>query len=132
MKTQPSAGWALLIADGDDVLRRALRDQLIVAEPCAVIDEAATGAAVLEKARGRAYDLFLIDVGLPDQTGWKVCGALRDADVRVPIIMMTTAAADADLDAGATDYIVKPFRMATLLGRVHTLLRHQDQSDTAI
>ncbi|TAK98204.1 MAG: response regulator transcription factor [Rhodospirillaceae bacterium] len=131
-----SAGRALLIIDGDDILRRALRDQLIVAEPFAVVDEAGTGAAALEQAQSRTYDLFLIDVGLPDQNGWKVCSALRQCGVRAPIIMMTTAAADGDpiagLDAGATDYVAKPFRMAALLARVHDHLRHQDQSDAAV
>lgn len=131
-----TAGRSLLIIDGDDVLRRALRDQLIAAEPFAVIDEAGTGAAALEKARIRAYDLFLLDVGLPDQDGWQVCNALRHSGVRAPIIMMTTAVADNNpamgLDAGANDYVAKPFRMATLLARVHAHLRQQDQSDAAV
>jgi DNA-binding response OmpR family regulator len=131
----------LLIIDGDDVVRRALREQLALAEPGAVIEEAATGASALKKAQDKIaqdhpYDLFLLDVALPDQDGREVCSALRDAGVRSPIVMMTAADSDDDattgLDAGANDYVAKPFRMATLLARVDAHLRDRDQADAAV
>src|SRR5690349_16870529 len=95
----------LLIIDGDDVVRRALREQLVSAEPGATVEEAATGAAALKKAQDkiaqdRPYDLFVLDVALPDQDGREVCSALRDNGVRSPIIMMTAADSDDDATTG--------------------------------
>jgi len=127
-------GRTLLIVDGDEVLRRALRDQLVIAEPEAVIEEAGMAAACMAKAAVVAYDLFLIDARLPDGDGWKVCGDLREAGVRAPIIMMTSATdvdSESGFESGASDYIAKPFRMASLLARVHALLHNQEQSDAA-
>ena len=134
--TQMTVGRTLLIVDDDDVLRRALIDQLAPAETFAIIDEAPTGAIAMAKARARIYDLILLDIGLPDQDGREVCKALRAAGVRSPIIMLTAADSDDDtitgLNAGANDYVTKPFRMAVLLARVKAHLRQHDQSDDAI
>ncbi len=131
-----TAGRTLLIVDDDEVLRRALIDQLAPAETFAIIDEAPTGATAMAKARARIYDLILLDIGLPDQDGREVCKALRAAGVRSPIIMLTAADSDDDtitgLNAGANDYVTKPFRMAVLLARVKAHLRQHDQSDDAI
>jgi DNA-binding response OmpR family regulator len=131
-----TVGRSLLIVDDDDVLRRALIDQLSPAETFAVIDEAPTAATAMAKARARIYDLILLDIGLPDQDGREACKALRAAGVRSPIIMLTAADSDDDtitgLNAGANDYVTKPFRMAVLLARVKAHLRQHDQSDDAI
>ena len=131
-----TVGRTLLIVDDDDVLRRALIDQLTPAETFAIIDEAPTAAVALAKAKARIYDLILLDIGLPDQDGRDACRALRAAGVRSPIIMLTAADSDDDtitgLNAGANDYVTKPFRMAVLLARVKAHLRQHDQSDDAI
>ena len=131
-----TVGRSLLVVDDDDVLRRALIDQLSPAETFAIIDEAPTGATAMAKARARIYDLILLDIGLPDQDGREVCKALRAAGVRSPIIMLTAADSDDDtitgLNAGANDYVTKPFRMAVLLARVKAHLRQHDQSDDAV
>ncbi len=131
-----TVGRTLLIVDDDDVLRRALIDQLTPTETFAIIDEAPTAAVALVKAKARIYDLILLDIGLPDQDGRDACRALRAAGVRSPIIMLTAADSDDDtitgLNAGANDYVTKPFRMAVLLARVKAHLRQHDQSDDAI
>jgi DNA-binding response OmpR family regulator len=129
-----SPNAALLIVDSDEVLRRAYRDQVIAAEPGAVIDEAATAVAALEKVRQRSYDMVLLDGALTDEDGVAACRALRQAGVRAPIVVLLDSSGDggATLDAGASDYVMKPFRMAALLSRVHAYLHQEDQADAAV
>jgi DNA-binding response OmpR family regulator len=78
-------------------------------------------------ARGRGVDLVLLDLTLPDCDGLAVCRSLRTRDVGLPIIMLTARSEETDvvvgLDAGADDYITKPFRLAELLARVRVRLR---------
>ncbi len=70
---------------------------------------------------------MLLDVGLPDMDGREVCRAMRRAGVTVPIVMLTAADNEADtvlgLDAGANDYVTKPFRLSVLLARLRAHLR---------
>jgi DNA-binding response OmpR family regulator len=72
-------------------------------------------------------DLVLLDLNLPDRDGLSVCRTLRTRDARLPIIMLTARSEETDivvgLDAGADDYITKPFRLAELLARVRVRLR---------
>ena len=88
---------------------------------------AADGATGLASAREAKPDLVLLDVMLPKMTGIEVARALREAGDEVPIIMLTALDGDADkvrgLDAGADDYITKPFSTAELLARVRAHLR---------
>src|SRR4029079_874051 len=100
-------------------LRRALeREGFEVAH---VMD----GDAALEAPR--SIDLVLLDLTLPDIDGLTVCRTLRTRDERLPIIMLTARSEETDivvgLDAGADDYITKPFRLAELLARVRVRLR---------
>ena len=78
-------------------------------------------------APSEAVDLVLLDLTLPDLDGLAVCRTLRARDERLPIIMLTARSEEADivvgLDAGADDYITKPFRLAELLARVRVRLR---------
>ncbi len=84
------------------------------------------GADALD-ARNAAVDLVLLDLTLPDRDGLSVCRTLRTRDERLPIIMLTARSEETDvvvgLDAGADDYITKPFRLAELLARVRVRLR---------
>jgi DNA-binding response OmpR family regulator len=131
-----SAAGALLIVDDDDLLRGALREQLSALGEFSVIEEASNGAAGLASIKSKVFDVILLDIGLPDMDGRDVCLAMRDAGVRSPIIMLTAADSEDDtvtgLDAGANDYVTKPFRMAVLLARVRAHLRQHSQSDDAI
>lgn len=131
-----SAGRTLLIVEDDDLLRRTLIDQITAQQDFAAIDEAATGADALTQTKGKVYDMILLDIGLPDMDGRDVCKDLRKAGTRSPIIMLTAADSDDDtitgLEAGANDYVTKPFRMAVLLARVRAHLRQHEKSDDAI
>lgn len=123
----------LLLVDDDALLREALAEQLA---PEFEVDEAATGAAGLDRARNAAPDLIVLDVGLPDLDGREVCRLMRKAGVRAPVIMLTGAAEESDmvqgLEAGANDYVTKPFRAAVLLARIRAHLRSHEQSEDAV
>jgi DNA-binding response OmpR family regulator len=131
-----SSGRTLLIVEDDELLRRALTEQLAAHGDFSAIDEAGTGAEALGRAKGRVYDMILLDIGLPDMDGREVCKQLRQGGVRSPIVMLTAADSDDDtitgLEAGANDYVTKPFRMAVLLARVRAHLRQHEKSDDAI
>ncbi|MCY7412451.1 MAG: response regulator transcription factor [Salinibacterium sp.] len=92
---------------------------------------ASTGPEALEYARSGAYDLILLDVGLPGMDGFEVLRRLRSEDSIIPVIMLTarTGLEDtvAGLDLGANDYIAKPFRFDELLARVRSRLRDAGQ-----
>ncbi|MFT5489165.1 MAG: DNA-binding response OmpR family regulator [Alphaproteobacteria bacterium] len=128
-------GKSLLLVDDDDALREALRDQLQLHEEFA-IQEAASGAAALEIAKGSNHDLLILDVGLPDMDGREVCRLMRRAGVNAPIIMLTGADTEADtilgLDSGANDYVTKPFKLGVLLARIRAQLRQHERSEDAV
>lgn len=125
----------ILVVDDDDILRGSLVEQLQLYEEFSCVP-AATGAAGLDHARGNHVDLVLLDVGLPDMDGREVCRLMRKAGVKVPIIMLTGADTDSDtilgLDAGANDYVTKPFRFGVLLARIRAHLRSHEQSEDAV
>ena len=103
---------------------------------------AAVEAETAEDARAKLadadvrYDAILLDVGLPDGDGRDLCASLRKQGKRMPVIMLTGADAESDvvrgLDAGANDYIAKPFRAQELLARVRAQLRVFDNSEDAV
>nr|WP_240189460.1 response regulator transcription factor [Nakamurella flavida] len=80
-------------------------------------------------APGHDIALVILDLGLPDLDGLEVCRRIRQAGLEVPVLMLTARTDEADLvvglDAGADDYVGKPFRMAELLARVRALLRRR-------
>ena len=91
--------------------------------------EALDGKTGLELAQTRDPDLILLDVMLPEMNGFEVCTALRDGGSAVPIIMLTAREEENDkifgLEAGADDYITKPFSMRELLARVKANIRRR-------
>lgn len=91
------------------------------------VDVAADGAAGLEMGRSGLYDLVILDVLLPLYSGIEVCGKLREAGVKSPILMLTARDSVEDkvtgLRAGADDYLTKPFAFEELLARIEALLR---------
>jgi DNA-binding response OmpR family regulator len=125
----------ILIVDDDDDLRGAIAEQLASADTFD-LRQAATGEAGVALAIAAKPDLILLDVDLPDIDGREVCRRIRQAGHSAPIIMLTAAAEDADtirgLDAGANDYVTKPFRFAVLLARIRAQLRSHEQSEDAV
>jgi len=91
------------------------------------VDTAATGREALEWATAVAFDLIVLDVLLPEGDGISVCRTLRAGRLRTPILMLTARDGVDDrvagLDAGADDYLVKPFAIKELLARLRALLR---------
>jgi DNA-binding response OmpR family regulator len=125
----------ILMVDDDEDLREALADQLILTEDFDVF-EAEDGASGLDKAKEAIYDLVILDVGLPDMDGRELCRLMRKQGVKCPIVMLTAHDTDADtilgLDAGANDYVSKPFKFPVLLARIRAQLRQHEQSEDAI
>ena len=124
----------ILIVEDDAAFRRALVDQLLLHEDFDV-GEADSGAAALAGAEKTDYHAILLDIGLPDMDGRDVCRVLRRRGVHAPIIMLTALDSDADailgLDSGANDYVVKPFRIGTLLARLRAHIRQHEMSEDA-
>src|SRR5690349_470755 len=132
-----SAERPVLIVDDDDALRETLVDQLAVdgefiATEAASVQEAEARLA----AKDARFDAIILDVGLPDGDGRDLCSKLRKQGQRMPIIMLTGSDDEADvvrgLDAGANDYIAKPFRLAELLARLRAQLRIFENSEDAV
>lgn len=125
----------LLIVDDDLDLRSALAEQLAAGDEFRVI-EAGTVEDGMAAARTAQAELILLDVDLPDGDGREMAGRLRAEGIGAPIIMLTAADADADqvqgLDAGANDYVTKPFRFGVLLARIRAHLRSHEQSEAAV
>ena len=125
----------ILIIDDDGDLRGALAEQ-ISALPDYAVEQAATGESGVALALRLMPDLILLDVDLPDIDGREVCRRLRQGGVSSPVIMLTAAVEDSDaiqgLDAGANDYVTKPFRFAVLLARIRAQLRSHEQSEDAV
>lgn len=122
----------VLIADDDPGVRRILERVLSAANRSVVAVE--TGPAAVEAAVAHRPSLIILDVMMPGLDGRQVCAALR-ADSRtwdIPILMVTGLCAVADevggLDAGADDYVAKPFHTADLTARVDALLRRAARS----
>jgi DNA-binding response OmpR family regulator len=130
-----SAAKRVLLVDDDEILRRTLAEQLAL-EGEFETDEAPNAALGLEKAKSGRFDIILLDVGLPDGDGRKVCADMRAAGVGAPIVMLTAVDGEADtikgLDSGANDYITKPFRLGELLARLRAHLRQHELSEDAV
>ncbi|MEP3277885.1 MAG: response regulator transcription factor [Stappiaceae bacterium] len=124
----------ILIVDDDNDLRGALVEQLSLYEEfeTSEADSATTG---IQKARAEHVDLLLMDVGLPDMDGREAVKLLRKGGFKAPVIMLTGHDTDSDtilgLEAGANDYVVKPFKFAVLLARARAHLRQYEQSEDA-
>ena len=125
----------ILLVDDDDDLREALSEQLVSTEDFDVFD-AANGHEAMEKVKAGHFDLVILDVGLPDTDGRELCKRMRKTGVKCPVMMLTGQDSDADtilgLDAGANDYVTKPFKFPVLLARIRAQLRQHEQSEDAI
>jgi len=125
----------VLIVDDDAALLELMSEQLQLHEEFATTT-ATGGAEALDLAKADYFDVIILDVGLPDMDGRDVCRLMRRNGVKSPIIMLTGADTDSDtilgLDAGANDYMAKPFRLGVLLARIRAHIRQHERSDDAI
>ncbi len=120
----------LLVVEDEQRLGRLLRRALEANRH--VVDVATDGETGLAAASGGSYDLIILDLGLPDVDGVEVCRRLRGDGVTTPILMLTARDEVEDrvsgLDAGADDYLGKPFALSELLARVRALARRPPQT----
>ncbi len=123
----------VLVADDDHGIRTAVRRALILDGHDVV--EAADGREALAAMLDGGIDGVVLDVNMPHVDGLEVCRRLRSADDRTPVLMLTARDDIEDrvagLDAGADDYVVKPFAVVELQARVRALLRRGTANDAA-
>jgi DNA-binding response OmpR family regulator len=128
------AARRILVVDDEDLLRESLVEQLSLYEEFELIDEANATKAI-QRARSEPVDLLIMDVGLPDMDGREAVKLLRKGGFKSPIIVLTGHDSESDtilgLEAGANDYVTKPFRFAVLLARIRAQLRQFEQSEDA-
>jgi DNA-binding response OmpR family regulator len=127
----------ILIVEDDSALRYILAEQLAEDSEFHPV-----GVATLSEAdeslssASRRFDTVILDIGLPDGDGRDYCAKLRRQGHKMPIIMLTGACTETDvvrgLDAGANDYIAKPFGMQELMARIRSQLRSFEASDDAV
>jgi two-component system, OmpR family, KDP operon response regulator KdpE len=119
------SGVRVLIVDDENALRQALRTLLEVSG--FAVEEAASGEEALKVFNRAPLDLVLLDINMPGIGGIETCRRLREMERRVGIVMVTVQGTEEDkvraLDAGADDFITKPYRYRELLARIHAVLR---------
>lgn len=124
-----SEGARILVIDDEDEIRRMLNVALDAYGY--VVGEAASGKEGLSRALIFHPDLVILDLGLPDLDGLEVIGRFREWS-QTPIIVLSVRERDADkigaLDAGADDYLTKPFSMGELLARIRVAIRHASKT----
>jgi DNA-binding response OmpR family regulator len=122
----------ILVVEDEQRLARLLRR--VLTEERHTVDVAHAGDDGLGLALTGSYDLLILDLMLPDRDGISITREIRAQNVATPVLMLTARGAVEDrvagLNAGADDYLVKPFAMAELLARVAALLRRRGTPDT--
>ena len=128
------AARTVLLVDDDNDLRETLVEQLSLYDEFTILQEP-NAAKGMQTARSQPVALLIMDVGLPDMDGREAVKLLRKGGFKSPIIMLTGHDTDSDtilgLEAGANDYVTKPFRFAVLLARIRAQLRQHESSEDA-
>ncbi|MFK8254032.1 response regulator transcription factor [Ancylobacter terrae] len=125
----------ILVVDDDIELRDALVEQLGLLDEFETVT-AGTAQEAMAEVEASRIDLVLMDVGLPDMDGRDAVRAMRRKGFKAPVIMLTGHDTESDtimgLEAGANDYVVKPFRFAVLLARIRAQVRSHEASEDAV
>lgn len=123
----------ILVVDDDNSTRRALRATLSALGFTVI--EAARGEEALTLVRATWLDAVLLDVDMPGMGGLETCRSIRRAVARLPILMLTVMDSEDDkvlaLDAGADDYITKPFQLRELTARLRSAVRRRNTQDSS-
>jgi two-component system KDP operon response regulator KdpE len=127
----PEGQGTVLVVDDDSATRRALR--VTLAGMGFTVVEAARGEEALSLVRVTWFDAVLLDVDMPGMGGVEACRSIRHAIARLPILMLTVMDSEDDkvlaLDAGADDYITKPFQLRELTARLRSAVRRRNTQD---
>src|SRR5579871_391616 len=117
--------FSVLVVDDEPALRKVIRASL--AASGFAVDEAGTGGEAVGAVQQRPFDLVLLDVNMPGMSGVEACRQIRALAPHTGIVMVTVRDAEEDkvnaLDAGADDYVTKPFRFRELVARLGAVLR---------
>jgi DNA-binding response OmpR family regulator len=120
-----NTGARLLIVEDEPAIALALEDDLTIEGYQVAVEH--DGLAALKRARDEPFDAIVLDVMLPGKDGFEICRELRRRGLRVPILMLTARAQEAEkvlgLEVGADDYVTKPFGIRELRARIAALLR---------
>jgi len=129
----PSDNCKVLIVDDDPAFRRALLTSL--AASGFDVAEARTGEEALLVLRDRPCDIVLLDINMPGMGGIETCRRIRNLSPRIGILMVTVRDAEEDkvqaLEAGADDFVTKPYRLREMIARLHAVRRRLSPPDEA-
>jgi heavy metal response regulator len=124
----------LLVIEDNPKIARFIRQGLT--EQGYAVDVAERGHDGEEMAASEPYDAIILDIMLPDQDGVQVCRNLRRRGLKTPVLMLTSLATTADkvtgLDAGADDYLTKPFEFVELSARLRALMRRGEAQESSV
>ena len=129
----PASGAAaiVLVVEDDKSIGSAMRDALVANGY--TVEWCLDGTSAIERMELSPPDIVLLDAGLPDVDGFSLCRSIREENRELPIVIVTARDSEIDivvgLDAGASDYVTKPFSMNVLLARVRAHLRGSDSRD---
>ena len=125
---------AILIVEDEESLRMTLGIRL--RSEGYDVDTASGGIEGFNKATSRPYDLIILDILLPDRSGWDVCREIRQAGLSTPILFLTARTQTIDiitgLKLGADDYVTKPFEAEELMARIQVLLKRMPDRFTSL
>ena len=129
----PSENCKVLIVDDDPAFRRALRTSL--AASGFDVSEGRTGEEALIVLRDKPVDIVLLDINMPGMGGIETCRRIRNLSPRIGILMVTVRDAEEDkvqaLEAGADDFVTKPYRLREMIARLHAVRRRLSPPDEA-
>lgn len=125
----------LLVVDDEAILRDTLAEQLGMNQEFEIV-LAETAKQAIDIVGRERIDLIIMDIGLPDMDGRDAVRRMRETGFRSPVIMLTAQDSEEDtvmgLEAGANDYVAKPFKFAVLLARIRAQLRQYEASEDAV